>query len=316
MCRDARSVVRLKHEGEGVRGQALRTACVCCDALFVAERVWAVRAHASVQTSTPRSESVLAPLLRIVHASDEAHELVHVVAVIVGRAERVLGHGPARREDYKVSHRGARHWGGAREHGEDAGVRVVKAHGVHGAEAIQVVPVRDVVPVPGHDVERGEGLLRLKQLPFKFVQNGEEIRVPLRVLVPRQRALEVSRVCQPVGSDGPEVRQPEAARVHLQQVPAGGAIWQVHAEPNSSGNNRDAADGHLQQPHLRGEMEGALLRHNEVAAVRVGQTASVHPNVGAVHVNCKPVLGAGAPGAAEGHDARNKVHLLPRRWQI
>jgi len=56
----------LKHEGEGVRGQALRTACVCCDALFVAERVWAVRAHASVQTSTPRSESVLAPLLRIV----------------------------------------------------------------------------------------------------------------------------------------------------------------------------------------------------------------------------------------------------------
>ena len=43
-----------------------------------------------------------ASLLCLIAAFDEAHELGHHIAVIVGRPEGVVCNCPARREDYKI----------------------------------------------------------------------------------------------------------------------------------------------------------------------------------------------------------------------
>jgi hypothetical protein len=52
------------------------------------------------------------PPLAVVLPPDEAHELAHGVAVVVGRPEGVLRHSPAGREDDEVSHRHACRGGG------------------------------------------------------------------------------------------------------------------------------------------------------------------------------------------------------------
>ena len=43
-----------------------------------------------------------APLLSLIDAFDEAHELSHHVAVVVGRPEGVVCNCPARRKDHKI----------------------------------------------------------------------------------------------------------------------------------------------------------------------------------------------------------------------
>jgi hypothetical protein len=115
--------------------------------------VGAVSAHAAVQRSTARKEALLlglvhapappphnVPPMDLVSSSgakgktrrvrsvpgcppvcvpDEAHELGHAVAVVVGRPEGVLRDGPTRREDHKVARRHARRVGLAGQHRED-----------------------------------------------------------------------------------------------------------------------------------------------------------------------------------------------------
>ena len=68
--------------------------------------------------------------------SHHAHELRHAVAVEPRRAERVLLHHPAGREDDEVCQRNAGLVGGGREHGEDGRVRVVERDGVDAAEEL------------------------------------------------------------------------------------------------------------------------------------------------------------------------------------
>lgn len=92
--------------------------------------------------------------LAVVRATNKAHELAHRVAVEVRRPERVLRDYPARREDNKVGGGDARQRGGARQHGEDGGVRMVKADKAGGAEAAEGVLEGHVVAMPSHHVKR------------------------------------------------------------------------------------------------------------------------------------------------------------------
>ena len=66
--------------------------------------VGTVAAHAVVQAGAAGDEAFG---LGVVFALDQAHELVHEVAVEPRRAEGVLGHHPARREDGEVDVGGA-----------------------------------------------------------------------------------------------------------------------------------------------------------------------------------------------------------------
>ena len=108
------------------------------------------------------------PRLRVVGAVDQAHGLAHHVAVEPGRAERVLGHHPARREDHEVGVGPARHVARAGQHGEDRRIGMVEADRADRVEAREIVATRREIAVPGDDVERRMVERRRPQRPEHF----------------------------------------------------------------------------------------------------------------------------------------------------
>ena len=114
--------------------------------------VRAVAAHAVVQAGSAWDESFG---FGIVLALDEAHKLIHEVAMEPRRAERVLGDNPAWGKDGEVHVSSAVNLAGRREDGVDGGVRVVEADGVDAVEASQVILAGGIVAVPGDDIEWG-----------------------------------------------------------------------------------------------------------------------------------------------------------------
>lgn len=69
-------------------------------------RVGSVGCHNGMQAAAARYKAIAG--LGIVLAADQAHILGHAVSVKIGRAERVLGHHPARRKDDKIREGDAR----------------------------------------------------------------------------------------------------------------------------------------------------------------------------------------------------------------
>eukprot|EP00959_Pyramimonas_sp_CCMP1952_P118824 2484465-Pyramimonas_sp.AAC.1 len=104
--------------------------------------------------------------------------------------------------------------------------------------------------------------------------------------------LEVPRIGQSVCPDGPQIGQAELARIHLQHVPPRGALRKVHLESDPSGDHHDGARRHLQEPQFRGDVQRAVLRHNKVVSVGVGEALVEHVLVRAVHVDRVAVLKA------------------------
>ena len=90
--------LRLEHEGQRIV-QTLRLELGGAGAL-VGFGVGSVARHAVVQAGAAGQEAFG---LGIVLAADQAHELVHQIAVEPRRPERVLGHQPARREDGEIA---------------------------------------------------------------------------------------------------------------------------------------------------------------------------------------------------------------------
>lgn len=114
----------LEHEGAATLAHKNRLEISVTRSL-VARCVWPVSAHGVVEAGPAWHETALTALLSVVGTRDQPHELRHVVAVVPGRAERVLGHQPAWREDDEVRDRGARVVRERREHGEDGRIGVV-----------------------------------------------------------------------------------------------------------------------------------------------------------------------------------------------
>lgn len=234
--------------------------------------VRAVPAHDVMQARAPGNEPACAALLSIVPALDEPHELAHRVAVVPRRAEGVLADQPARREDDEVGDGRPDVVRRRRQHGEDARVRVVEADAADGVEAAQIVLVGVVVPVPCDHVE---GRVRLGCLVQAVGELGRHrVRVgPVEcyaaaILVEgRQRRLEVSRVGEPIGPDGPQLREGEVALVQLQGVSANWARGQVYGELDSTRDHGDL-HGPDEQPALLGtDVQYALLRDEKEVSV-------------------------------------------------
>ena len=140
----------LEHEGQGaVELDGLQFGGA---GAFEGFGVGAVAGHAVVQAGSAGNEAFG---LGVVLAVDEAHELVHEVAVEPGWAEGVLGDDPAWGEDGEVDVGGAGDLAGRGEDGVDGGVGVVEGDGVDAVEAGEVVFAGGVVAVPGDDVEWG-----------------------------------------------------------------------------------------------------------------------------------------------------------------
>lgn len=270
--RDPDHQAALKHEG-AAPGPDLGRPQLRVPRALVAVGVRAVPAHDVVQARAAGDEPAFAALFRVVPALDEAHELAHGVAVVPRRAEGVLAHQPARREDDKVRHGGAQVVRRRRQHGEDARVRVVEADAADGVEAAQVVLVGVVVAVPRDHVKGRVRLGRLVQAVGELgrhrVRVGPVKRDAAAVLVKgRQRRLEVPRVGEPVGPDGAQLRQGEVALVQLQGVAAGRARGQVDGELDAARDHRNLHGPHEQPALLGADVQHALLRDEEEVPVR------------------------------------------------
>ena len=153
--------------------------------LLPAFDVGPVAAHQIVERQAARREAVG---LGVIGAVDQAHRLAHHVAVEPGRAERVLGHHPARREDDEIGIGAAGHVAGAGQHGEDRRVGMVEADRADRVEARQIVAVGRVIAVPGDDVERRMVEGRRPQRAERFLDDFGRLVLVLDTRRPASRS--------------------------------------------------------------------------------------------------------------------------------
>nr|GFD53832.1 hypothetical protein [Tanacetum cinerariifolium] len=90
-----------------------------------------------------------------------------------------------------------------------------------GVEQAQVIFVRHVVAVPGHDVERRVVELRAPQFAKELLHQFGGL---LAVLEVRNRRLKVAGIGQPVAANRPEVWQAQGRAVVLADVTARVAV--------------------------------------------------------------------------------------------
>src|SRR6185369_414067 len=162
--------------------------------------VGTVAAHAIVQARPAGQEALC---LRIVFSANQAHELIHEIAMEPRWAEGMLGNHPARRENYEVAIGGARNFRRRSQHGVDGGIRMVEADAINAVEPGQVVLVGRVVAVPGDDIER-------RMIVFGFPKVSEKLgdypEVAFAVLVASDWRKKVTGIGEAVGADGTEIR--------------------------------------------------------------------------------------------------------------
>ncbi len=178
--------------------------------------VGTMAAHAVVQAGSAGGEAFG---LGVIFALDEAHKLVHEVAVEPGRAEGVFSHDPAWGEDGEVDVGGAGNLAGRGEDGVDGGVGVVEADGVDAVEAGEVVLEGRVVAVPGDDVEGGVLEVGRPEIALEFGDDLE--RGVIAIVVGGVWSEEVAAVGETVGANGSEFGETEAGAVVFEEIPAG-----------------------------------------------------------------------------------------------
>ena len=147
-----------------------------------------MRRQAIVQAGAAGDEPAF---LGIVRALDQPHELAHHVAVDPRRAEGVLGHHPARRENDEIQVRRAGHFRRRGQDGEYRRVRMVEADRPDGVEVRQIILVGRMVAVPGDDVERRMIDVGGPQVAGVF---ANELEGAVGVFIGRDRIAEIPRV--------------------------------------------------------------------------------------------------------------------------
>ncbi|KAG0773075.1 hypothetical protein G6F22_015190 [Rhizopus arrhizus] len=242
----------------------------------------------------------------------QAHELAGDVAVEPRRAERVLCHQPARREDREVHVAGARCVAGRMQHQEDRRVRVVVTDRADGVEAAQIVAVRRVVAVPGHHVQRRMVDRCAPQAAFEL---GDQLEVTVHVLECRMRGLEVAWVGQAVGADRAEVGQLQQRAVVLADVAAARAVGQFHPEAHATRDHRDLLRLDLDHAHLGQQAQRAQLGHDQQLAIGVVEIAADHVAVGRVQMDAHTRVRIGRTVATHGVQAFDEVGRQLRQRQ-
>ena len=119
--------------------------------------------------------------------------------------------------------------------------------------------------MPRDDVERRVVHRRGVQVVDEL---GDHRKVALAVLVRRHGRLEVARVREAVGADGPERRDLKVAGVHLERIAARRTL-ESHGELNAALDDADLARAHLHEAELGLNVERALLWYYERERVRV-----------------------------------------------
>src|SRR4249919_647416 len=195
---------------------------------------------------------------------------------------------------------------------EDRRIGMVEADRADRVEVAQVVLVRRVVAVPPDDVERRMADRRTPQVALEL---GNQFELAFRFLVRRVRREEVSRVGQAIGADRTEVGQAQDRAEVLAHVAARLTIRQFDAEADAAWDHRDFVRLDIEYTELGGDMQAALLRHDQEFAVGVVEEAVLHRLVRRVQVDADAALRAGRTVAGHGEQPVDEIDRRPRQRQ-
>src|SRR5262245_31599674 len=149
-------------------------------------------------------------------------------------------------------------------------------------EAPEVVLVWSAIAMPPDDIERRVADFRCPQVSQKLC---DQLELSFAIFVSGDRVEEIPRVGEPVRADRSEVGHPEMGAKVLADITARCPVEQLDAKAYAAWNDGDLLWRDLEQPHLRGESQPALLRDDQQLAVRVVKKSIDHRAVGDVDVN-------------------------------
>ena len=190
------------------------------------------------------------------------------------------------------------------QHQEDRGVGVIEADRPDRVEALEVVLVRRMIAVPGHDVERR---VVDRGPPQVACELRDELEVALPVLVPRDGRPEVAGIGEPVAADRPQVRKAERRAVVLADIPARIAVGKLDREAHAARDHGNLGRRDLEPAELGAKPQPALLRHDQKLAVGVVEIAVAHRPVRRVQVDAAALHRDGASVAAHRDPAVDEV---------
>mmetsp|Transcript_3148 Transcript_3148/g.7590 ORF Transcript_3148/g.7590 Transcript_3148/m.7590 type:complete len:277 (+) Transcript_3148:377-1207(+) len=251
--------------------------------------------------------------LGIILASNHSHELRHVVSVEVRRTKRMFCNHPSCWEDDEINSGLSNDFGRARQNREDRRIWMIIRDCVHRAEVFEVVFEWQIVAVPSNDIKRTTTNVLLVEFPAELVVH---LDVSLHFLEASGRVLEISGVCQPVGSDRSQVRKAEVPLKAFQHVPPD-LLLHLHPEDNAARDNTDLTLLHNNLSHLRPDGQSSSLRHNQHIPVGIVEGVG-HRDVAGIQVDrhtflCRRVsCSCYAPKALKERDALIGVHKRER----
>lgn len=246
--------------------------------------------HTPVEPTRKGTEPVGLPVervCRVLEGDDGGEELLHGVAVEVRDPEAVPGGHPARGDDGEVDDRG-RGLGAVvagRQHGEEAGVVLVKDDVAHGAEPAEVVLVWVRGAVPADDVKGCVVLFTVPQFTHETCDDGPLffwwsqcrsglillllLNVTLNLLVDKRLGdLKVPDIGQSCRPDDAQIGKTEVALVEFTYIsPTRFPLREADAVADVPGHHGDLVLPHEEPPELGLDVQRPGLGDDEDVTV-------------------------------------------------
>ncbi len=226
--------------------------------------------------------------------------------MVPGRTERVVGDGPALREndEIDVGRAGFRRRG---QHGEDRRIGVVERYRADRREPAELIFVGIVIAVPGDDVERRVPDLRAMQLPSPL--HDERAR-GLAILVGGHGREKVALVGETICPDRASPRQPEGRTIILTDIAARRPLDQLHAEDDAARDDANLPGSDLDHAELGAEAQLPLLRHDQHLPVRIHEMLVRHGGGDKQHMRRHAGHGLGVTRRGDGAEPAHECQLL------
>ena len=138
--------------------------------------------------------------------------------MIPGRAEGMLGHQPALRENHEVDIRGAFLAGRRRQHREDRRIGMIEQDRADRRKCPEIIFVGRVIAVPGDHVERRMADLGFMERAAPF--DEQRVQGVSFSSYAGDRRLEVARIGEAVGADRPAIRHGELGAIVFADIAA------------------------------------------------------------------------------------------------
>ena len=170
------------------------------------------------------------------------------------------------------------------------------ARPVDDAEVLEGVLVGGIISMPGNHIKRRVRLSGHKEAVLVFRHNTKS-QIFITILVTSNWVKKVPWVGQPVCTNGSQVWQLKVSVKDLANVPPTFAS-DCYAVTNARGYDGYFVGADLELAHLCGDVQGALLGHDQEIAVCVVEGTVPHASVADVDVDGRTMPGPGVAGSS------------------